>query len=467
MTTAPPEEGWQRLHPATIIKELGALAWALVAAIIFDFDEPDLPWTDAGPEAVIAVGVFGFATLRYLFTAYRITDQSLELRRGVLVKSFQSMPRDRIQSVGTHTGLIGRFVGVTTIVVSAADTEDIQLSFVSEEAAAGLRRILEQRRAEASPEMEGERRPLASLDSGRLLTFGLTETGLVPAVLVLVASIVVVFAFGWIFAPLSVGWVIVWPVLRTFSLVGFGSWIQGDRVLVQAGLLSRRRSESPLGRIQAVQVSRPPLRRLIGMETVSIVTGDIGSSSESAQIAGTIAPLETIGTWRSLCETLVGRVDVAETSLEPSSRHTIRRMITRGSVILALPVAGLAVTMSRLGWPLWALGIVAAISLTILVLYARARWRVLGWSVDDRHLLVRRGVMLRRLIVVPVHKVQDVTIRKTLFQRRLGIATVEVDTAGTMLSGRVMAIDLETERAADLAERLTAVAARVALPDGV
>src|SRR5690606_39727568 len=89
-----------------------------------------------------------------------------------------------------------------------------------------------------------------------------------------------IFAIGvptrqyWI--PLPVLGALSWPTSRAFGLVGFRSTIEQDRLRVQAGILGRRHTESPLERIQLVQVRRPPLRRMFGYETVTMVTGDIG-----------------------------------------------------------------------------------------------------------------------------------------------------------------------------------------------
>lgn len=461
------DDGWQRLHPLTVLKELGSLAWTLVALFVLDFEPFEVPGNFVGPEAVIAGAVFVYAVLRYLFTAYRITEQALELRRGVFVKSFQAMPRDRVQSVATNTSFVGRLLGVTTVEVSAADAEDINLGFVSEEAGESLRRILGAEQPGAGEALDQERVPLANVDPVRLIKFGLTVTAFAPTVLVVIAGAVAASLLGLFFAPASVVPLLAWPVVATARFVGFRSWVEGDRVRVEAGILGRRRSESPLERIQVVEATRPPLRRLIGMETVSIVTGDIGTSRDGVQIAGAVAPLEPIGTWRSVSGALLGHVGLGETDLEPSSRRTIRRVVVRGMVGLGLLVAAAAVVAAwlDLGW--WIPTAPAAVGTAVILAYAHVRWRVLGWVVDDRHLLVRRGVLVRRLTVVPVHKVQDVTVRATFFQRRLRLATVEVDTAGTMLAGRVLAIDLEEERAYHLAGRLADVAARTALPDGV
>lgn len=460
------QDGWHRLHPLTILKELGSLAWALLAALVLDLDFAPVPEQVASTEALLALAVFGYAVVRYLFTAYRLTDQALELRRGVVVKSFQSMPRDRIQSVGATTSLVGRFVGITTVEVSAADAEDIRLGFVSESASASLRSLLAPERVptdEGATEDEAMPEQLASLDVGRLLVFGLTETGLIPAATVFAISIFLAFALGVVAAPLGAASLAAWPVMKTVGLAGFRSWIENDRVHIEGGVLGRRQTESPLQRIQTLQVRRPPLRRLFGLETVAIVTGDIAVSSEHAVTAGTVAPLETIGDWRRIAEALIGRVAIGEPHLERSSPLMIRRTLLRGAVVTLFPAVVAGVLSRR--W--WVGLVILAAGAAIMWVYARARWRILGWAHDERHLMVRRGVVARQLSVVPVEKVQDVTVRQTFFQRRLGIATVEVDTAGVTLAGSIKAIDLELPTAHGLAKRLSVTAARIALPDGV
>ncbi|MFP3914587.1 MAG: hypothetical protein ACLFWM_06905, partial [Actinomycetota bacterium] len=70
-------EAWQRLHPLTVLKELGSLAWTLVVLLFLDFEPLQLPGEQGGVEAVAAAAVFGYAVLRYLFTSYRITGQTV------------------------------------------------------------------------------------------------------------------------------------------------------------------------------------------------------------------------------------------------------------------------------------------------------------------------------------------------------------------------------------------------------
>lgn len=470
----PGEDGWLRLHPLTILKELGSLTWALVAAFVLDLDFYDVPDQAGRTEAVVAVIVFGYAVTRYLFTAYRLTDDALELRRGVLVKSFQSMPRARVQSVALNTGVIGRFVGVRTVEVSAADAEDINLSFVSESAAEGLRSVLSrqaglsrQAEAEGSAQIDDRIEPLSTLDPGRLLAFGITETAMVITVLAALVVVIVTFGLGLFVAPFALLPAAAWPVTRTLALVGFRSWIEDDRLRIAAGLVGRRQTETPLARIQVLQVVRPLLRRMVGMETISVVSGDVAISNETALIAGSVAPFEPVGTWRRIAEETIGHVALGEPHLRRSSRLTIRRYLVRGGVGLLLSAAVLTAVGTWLEWGWWPTVVFAAVGAGLLVPYGYARWRVMGWAADGRHLLVRRGVLTRRLTIVPIAKVQNLELSATFFQRRLGLASVEVDTAGVALMGTIKAIDLEGDDARWLAEHLSSLASRIALPDGV
>lgn len=475
-------DGWRRLHPLTILREMGAMAWAIVAALAFDFDwEVRYPGIPDGVEAdaVIAVVVFGYAVLRYLFTAYRLTEQTLDLRRGVVFKSSQSMPRDRVQTVAVTTGLIGRLAGVSTVEVSAADTKDITLAYVSSLNADRLRRILESRGATQIPDSEqvesvADREPIADLPPDRLILYALTDGGLLLGLMGLVAAGIISFLAGFILAPFAVAVMVGgWSAMRAVGLVGFRSWLRPDRVQVESGLLSRRETEAPLNRIQAIGVSRPLMRRLFGHETVEMTTGELSLGSESVAFTkGMLAPLVEIGTWRRISERVIGYVRLGEVDLRPSSRHAIRRSIVRG-VVLTAAVVGL-VTLPSLWWDLgwWLPTLLGVMGVVTAVLYGQARYRALGWAVDGEYLLVRHGVFDRRLAIVPIGKVQDVLVTETLFQRRLGLATVEVDTAGvaipgSSLSSGVKAIDLTRDDARSLADHLMAAAARVALPDGV
>lgn len=82
--------------------------------------------------------------------------------------------------------------------------------------------------------------------------------------------------------------------------------------------------------------------------------------------------------------------------------------------------------------------------------YAILRYRNHGYAVDNDMLYVRRGVFRHYIWAIPVSKFQVLYTTASLFQRRLGLSTVYVDTAGAGGFATPEIIDIETSNAEEL-----------------
>jgi putative membrane protein len=91
-----------------------------------------------------------------------------------------------------------------------------------------------------------------------------------------------------------------------------------------------------------------------------------------------------------------------------------------------------------------------------------ARWRAplqfrrLRYGVDARHLVATSGVLTTTTDVSPLAKVQSLRLTQGPYERRLGLASLHVDTAGRRLPGAVVPHRSHAEAAAlldDLAAR--------------
>jgi putative membrane protein len=78
------------------------------------------------------------------------------------------------------------------------------------------------------------------------------------------------------------------------------------------------------------------------------------------------------------------------------------------------------------------------------------------YALRDTSLQVMRGVIAQRDWIVPYENVQVVTLRAGWLQRRLGMASVLVDTAGAGGGGAPDVVDLATADARALAMGLVA-----------
>ena len=132
-------------------------------------------------------------------------------------------------------------------------------------------------------------------------------------------------------------------------------------------------------------------------------------------------------------------VDGREHSVDPRSVK-VSRMI---GVPVTLLIAMLPLIFITLGWALGGIptviylallgGLLLILTLPVLFAYKwpAARHRHLRYLVDEGGLRIRRGVFWRKVIWIPISRVQHTDFTRGPLQRRFGLATVTVHTAGT------------------------------------
>ena len=100
-------------------------------------------------------------------------------------------------------------------------------------------------------------------------------------------------------------------------------------------------------------------------------------------------------------------------------------------LIVAL-CAFLAALIPEVSWQLWGWLAVAALGLVgvgWLTLVPLLRWRTTHFVVTTRRVLVREGVLARRGIDIPIHRINSVQFRHTLMERILGCGTLIIESA--------------------------------------
>jgi membrane protein YdbS with pleckstrin-like domain len=140
----------------------------------------------------------------------------------------------------------------------------------------------------------------------------------------------------------------------------------------------------------------------------------------------------------------------------PVSRKLITvELIARGIGVVVL-LAGLS-----LGWalaPHWlwpaGMGVVVAYAIWRSIVTFRAV-RAWGYAERDQDLLVKHGLLIRRLSIVPYARMQFVDVTAGPLERAFGLATVQLHTAAAASDARVPG--LPPEEAARLRDRLTAL----------
>ena len=135
-----------------------------------------------------------------------------------------------------------------------------------------------------------------------------------------------------------------------------------------------------------------------------------------------------------------------------SPRLAAARRLTLSAQMLVL--VAIPVVLVLLGLPAWVL----ASEVGLLAVTAWGWWlvgrqvRAIGYAEREDDLLVRRGILMRSLVVVPYGRMQYVDVEAGPIDRRFGIARVQLHTASPGTDAQIAG--LPPEEAARLRDRL-------------
>ena len=404
--SATADEGWVRLHPLTPLLRGGRFALLLVALVgqqgLRGSGDPGtalLVLLGVGLTVGVLVGGLAWRAMRY-----RVTATELQVESGVLTKRSRRVPLARVQAVDVVRPFYARVLGLAELrleVVGGGNDAEAPLAFLSDDDALALRtRLLDLasgREAGVTAAAPAPERVLVAVPTGTLVASVLLGAPAVvgAALLVVVGATSVVdletgagLLFGAVPLLFGVG---SFAVRRLLSEYGFTVAESVDGLRLRHGLLDTRTQTIPAGRIQVVRVVEPLLWRRQGWVRVEVDVAGYSGGSEEQSATGALLPVAP----RELAERLVARVLGAE--LPPAVRRVPPRARWRAPL--------------------------------------SARRRAVG--LDDRHLVATSGVLTTTTDVVPLAKVQSLRVTQGPYERRLGLSSLHVDTAGRRLPGAV------------------------------
>lgn len=136
---------------------------------------------------------------------------------------------------------------------------------------------------------------------------------------------------------------------------------------------------------------------------------------------------------------------------------TVRRLrVVIGALAAVATATGAVIALTRLtdlSVPIWVLFPVVVLAAGIAWWWAgvdHARW---SWRLTPDQFEVRRGVLVRRVHLIPRSRIQNVTTTAGPLQRRFGVLTVTVHTAGAR-TPNVSIEDLDAGHAEGIRRRL-------------
>ncbi len=412
---------WTRLHPLSPVisfgRTIGVVLVFLIPRLISSSGDVVGFATEGG---ILLLGVVaGFVS--WLVTRWRVAGSELQIETGLLRRQSIRLPLARVQAIDLDRPLLARIVGLAEVRVQVAGSGAGRgrLAYLPEDEAVRVRAqllALSHGLHATTPAPAG--RAVFTVDNRRLVLSTLLGIPVLALLGLLVAAGVLVVVNG------SAAGVV--PLLPALAAVGTLLWRRlnaefnltasdaPDGLRVDGGLLGTRHETVPLHRVQAVRWDEPLLWRPWGWLRLEI---DVAQQRTSRGDTGDSFPDRAL--------VPVGTPDDA-------------------GRVLARVLPGVD--------PRSALGARPP---------ARARWLAplsypnLGLSVDERYVVCSSGFLRRRMVVVPLAKVQSLRLVQGPVSRFLGLATVHVDLVGRRWRAAVRLRDVEEAEALwpQLAER--------------
>lgn len=474
---------WERLDARMILVDVLKLALSLAPATIALWGlgvEPTL--SNTWPLALILLfGVISAArdVVRWITTRYRVTETHVERRTGLVVRTYRSMLRDRIRSVEAEARLRHRLFGLRMVKIGAGQQNTsgesaLVLDAISRDAALGLRdELLEQTENEREAEhvLQDVRYHWVIyniFDSWTYVVAGgalwamyflLTTFGVDP--LPLVRRVVDWEVVGW-------GWTIATALLLVFALgVAIRVWqfcnenwgfrlsrVQGrDGTLLRTtqGLFRTREVDREDDRLRGAVISEPLLWQWMRIADTGVITTGLSMWSMSP----IILPRGPVSVARRVvADVLQEEPSPLDADLHRHPGAALRRRLLWATAVSAVIVVATAWVLDTAGtsvsWPWW---ITALVVWPVALVLGLTGYLHLGHALVGRYVVMRGKVMSRATSALQVRAISGMTVRQSLFQQRLGLATVTFTTAAG--EGNVTAADLGAPKAARFIQSVT------------
>ncbi|MFC7195435.1 PH domain-containing protein [Halosimplex aquaticum] len=242
--------------------------------------------------------------------------------------------------------------------------------------------------------------------------------------------------------------------------------LTADTFDIRSGVLSRRKREIPLRRIQNVDISQNVVQRALGIAQVNLETAGGGETEAQLQYVGD-DDAERLQSEISRLSRAAKASEGATAAAVDERFETIFEMTQRELGVLALISVDLRIASflffgasvfapsavsayepdsiwefglgieSILGAILGPIAALAAIVALALISGALNAARYYGFRLDrgDEELRYERGLLQRYRGTIPLSKVQTITVRENVLARALGYAALTIETAGYTPTG--------------------------------
>ncbi len=306
-----------RNHPQVIVDNV--IGMLVVLAFIFlmnhsSFEDDPKPILMIIAALVILITAYSF--LVWKRTVYEFTSEEIKVSRVALSKSEKRIRYDRIASVGINRTVTNRIFGTSTLLFNVnssvnAATAEAKLVLPKDQADR-LRDRINSRMFGMDPADEvpaEETESMVKVTNGEIIMHSLVAQSTAQAIYGIVMLIYAVISTftgssgGLLMAVVLLVFGEVYPMIRQIMKYwNYRIYRVGDKITVECGLISKRRSSFKINKINSVRIRSPLIARALGGAVLEAEV--VGLADEAADNIPLLCPLKR----RSEVEDLLGRL---------------------------------------------------------------------------------------------------------------------------------------------------------------
>lgn len=459
-TQATADASWSALSPwaviyfsANSIRQILTNSFTL-APIALGLLRADGLFVPAVIAALSILGIVLHACLVVRRFRYQVHDHRMKVRQGILNVAQIDLDFSRIQNVSIVNPFYFRPLGLVTLTIESAGSsdEEVVLAALAADRAEQLRSAISQVQEVSTAGtrvIEADSTVVLTRATRDLVIHGLSsnQAWLVLAGFVgvysqapdswqldgdallatlppgfLDSTAVQISLLVLVLIMLGIGLMLALSVLASLLIYGnFELRRVRDGFAARQGAISSRQLNVRQRRIQTVVLRQNWIAKFFARFNVSFEQISHGQA-DGAGAGRLLIPAVTLAQADELAATALDSPPLAiacQPFVRVSAYYLRKRFFWLSANFI---VAGV---MCSVFLPLWGLGPLSLIML--LVGYAQyQQWRILGLSINGDYLIVRRGLIGRSYVVLPISKVQRVALVQTPFMRRQSVIHVRL-----------------------------------------
>lgn len=396
------------------------------------------------------------AVIEYENFMFKISDDNFILKKGFLKKKEIIIPFEKIINVNLTQNIVQQFFKVMQVEIETAgsDEAEVKIEALSKENAIALKKILIENNATTTATSEIEEvNYLQKITIKELFKEAITENHLQSFALIIAffmafyskiedfikdshfESIIIGTVEDGKSALLNSFWIVFLLAVFSSLLVSFGriftkhfklkTLLKNDAIEIQQGLFNYKNNIIKISRVQYLKISTNPLKKIYGIFNIRFLQATSGTISAKKTI-------KTVGVTKNQLQKITDIFYKTKDLLFPedfTQPHSYykRQLFIRWFLLLLL-INGIGIIRYH-HIAIHFILIFNLIAIIVILFLVKLKYNRTSFSYNNTHIQVNGGLISDDKIYFEYYKIQKISLRQTIFQKKRNIADIHLQTA--------------------------------------